>query len=637
MADNRMTRSRAQKAQDGAQNQDNQLASNESLDNVQEGASGQGASGQGTSDSEERMMRVPEERAYCVEIRVEALGTWGAKKGETIGPPKKHHWKSEVISAAFFEGYQMLPKPEVIRILNRKEAILIWGKERNSPLLTRMAADQMAEQIGQRNYYMGNQAEVTATVLPLTAGWEAIDEVERLRAQREARLARAANNNNHLTSDDDPESDVDSVSTVNSEPVSIPSRMFRSISGRSARSQRTQRRSSTSGSRRRNVSPANSVARSQSVHYPELRREVLSAHNLLQDQHSVQRAASRQQAPAPRKNWDKESSCPTIRIRPEDVVKNPKLPRFGNKEGGTSYEVWKSRVNTFRIMENCPDSQLLNAMLDSLRGTPEELASQSRDPVSGMMTIESVLQALDSHLGCVKDMLTLKDEISAVKMTGTESVSAYSLRLDTAIQRLIHAYPESMSEEYQAQEKKCRFFHGLRTNFKNALSFRYHDGRSTFDDMLRYARQHEAETRAAYLNTNRATYPRKEVDPVQYAFKRHPKGTVAKTAVANMVGDPEKDKTAKEESDSSSDDEDAQTEQGEGADTPLEDETFDDFTARMAEVYAARNPDWKANIICHECKKKGHFKRECPSLAKDIKHEKKTGKSSGNARAGAAE
>lgn len=141
--------------------------------------------------------------------------------------------------------------------------------------------------------------------------------------------------------------------------------------------------------------------------------------------------------------------------------------------------------------------------------------------------------------------------------------------------------------------------------------------------------------------------PRKEVDPNQYAFKRHPKGTVntrvttVKSAVANMVGDPDPDKEEPEEEvDSGESDTDMEEPPKEDPNTifPLDSETFDEWHCRLAEVYVQSNPAWKAEIICHNCGKKGHFKRECPTLnKKDIKYEKKSMKPSGNARPGAAE
>ena len=623
-----MVDTRSQRRADNAE-QDDGMASPRPLPNL-EAEETERSVVERREDTEQEYPREQESPArdisppYCLQIHVEYLGTYGAKKGIPVGPPNKHLWEKETILEAFQESFQWMGTPEIVQVLNRREAVMIWDEDRDTIQIPKNATEMVVRQLKRATNFMGRPARVNAFSLPLRAGWLAVDEARRVQDRRQKKTTPSVPQMNNNNTDDE----TDSESLASSASAEFRESLLRQAAGDGGpRSPPRVNRSGTSygGS----LPPERPVRVLPQAPTPRRR-------NL--DQRSIKTSSSTSTTP---------SQKYMRKVLRGDALKNPKLPKFGNKEGGVSYESWKGRVRMFQNMPNCQDHVLINEMLDSLRGTAQELASQSLDLEAGVTTVDSILECLDSHLGNVKDILTLRDEVAAIKMTTTESVSAYSLRLDTAMQRLLRSYPDSMSAEYVGQEKKSRFYHGLRTSFKNALSFRYHARDTTFQDMLRYARQHEAETRAAYLNTSRTFTPRKEADPNQYAFKRHPKGTAArsttvKSAVASMVGDPDPDKEEAGGSVSSSDTEDeVEEDTKEGVDTspfPQENEGFDEWQCRLAEAYAASNPSWKAEVTCHGCGKKGHFKRECPqNKPRDIKHEKKTSRPSGNARPGAAE
>ena len=567
---------------------------------------------------------------YCVQIHVMYVGTYGVKEGVPIGPISRHLWTQETILEVFGDCFPWMGVPVIVQPLNRREAVMIWSEDRESAQLPRTSIDTIVERLQRVQTYMGRAVRVKAFGLPLSAGWLAVDiarKVNAKRGQKKKADPPQANNNNYSGDESDIESIASSASALQHRASGDATPPFRPVMMvRRSNSPQPSGSRSNNGSAR--LPPERPVRELPRAPRPQRRYGA--------DMRSVTTNSSDRTTDSERK---------MRRILRGDALKNPKLPKFGNKENGVTYECWRGRVEMFHKMDNCQDHILINEMLDSLRGTAQELASHAVDPDRGRITVESILTCLDSHLGNVKDMLTLKDEIAAIKMSPTENVSNYSLRLDTAMQRLIKSYPDAMSQEYLLEEKKNRFFHGLRSSFKNALSFRYYNRENDFSDMLRYARQHESETKAAYLNTNRSFVPRKEMDPNQYAFKRHPKGTLnarvttVKTAVANMVGDPDPDKEEPEEQGSSAESESDLEEEPRELDTstfPLDHESFDEWHCRLAEVYAANNPAWKAELTCHGCGKKGHFKRECP-MKRDIKHEKKTQKPSGNSRPGAAE
>ena len=567
---------------------------------------------------------------YCIQIHVTYQGTFGAKQGTPMGPVSKHLWAKETILEVFNDCFDFMGVPAVVQTINRREAILIWSEDRESIQLPRTSIETIVRRLQGVTQYVGRTVKVKAFGLPLRAGWLAVDIARKVNQRGPKKDVPRTRNNNNLSGD---ESDLESIASSASAMQRRASREttppFRPIAmlPRRDNSPDPSEPSSNGGSIRL---PPERPIRGLPQARPQRRYGV--------HMRSVTTNSSDRTTNSERRER---------RIRRGDALKNPKLPKFGNKDQGVTYECWKGRVEMFHRMENCQDNVLINEMLDSLKGTAQELASHAVDPERGYITVQSILECLDSHLGNVKDMLTLKDEIAAIKMTSTESVSNYSLRLDTAMQRLIKSYPDAMSAEFIQEEKKNRFFHGLRPSLKSALNFRYYNRDNDFTDMLRFARQHESETRAAYLNTNRNFMPRKEVDPNQYAFKRHPKGTAnarvttVKTAVANMVGDPDPDKEEPEEEvDSGESDTDMEEPPKEDPNTifPLDSETFDEWHCRLAEVYVQSNPAWKAEVTCHNCGKKGHFNRECPTLnKKDIKYEKKSMRPSGNARPGAAE
>lgn len=171
-----------------------------------------------------------------------------------------------------------------------------------------------------------------------------------------------------------------------------------------------------------------------------------------------------------------------------NLVRIPKVPIFSGQEqkGDVSFNVWRYEVRCLMKDISLPETVLLQAVRQSLKGTAREMLI----PLGENATARDILRKLDGLYGNVEsDEATLQKFYTEAQQDG-ESVTAYACRLETLLHASIDSgYIDGIAKETMLRSK---FWTSLNERLKTQTRHKYESIKS-FDLLVREIRAIELE------------------------------------------------------------------------------------------------------------------------------------------------
>ena len=298
----------------------------------------------------------------------------------------------------------------------------------------------------------------------------------------------------------------------------------------------------------------------------------------------------------------------------QDPKGRPQLPTFGG-QGEDSAEAYKRWCFSLRVHQAAgfSDATLLPVVVSSLKGAPAQLA-QAQD--MGEVTVASILATLDRHYRNVSPLDVLQRQLYSMRQSTGESVAEFGIKIRAIIADIITHYPGSIDARDQDKLARDRFYEGLYSDYRQALTFKM-DGfiKPTYEELLRSARalENRKQVRSEERTSTAGARPK----------ARPPQATSApaqrvRVAAATVTADPEPEQAEEPAPELGTES------QGECGLPVEEEERAEAVTlqslATQVRSYADRNN------LCRHCLKPGHWRRECPDLPDKSLNSKRGGR-----------
>ena len=186
------------------------------------------------------------------------------------------------------------------------------------------------------------------------------------------------------------------------------------------------------------------------------------------------------------------SSDMTPVIKSQTIIQNPlKMSMFSGEQkpkgGEVLFEVWKHEINCLQTDENCSPQALARLVRRSLRGE----AGQMILNMGVETTVEKIVDKLEGFYGTVESGAVLLQQLYSSRQGTDESVTAYSARLQLAIDKVEQR--RGISPSAKDETLRVVFWKGMSNeSLKQAIRHKYEVVKS-FDELVRVARQVEQE------------------------------------------------------------------------------------------------------------------------------------------------
>jgi hypothetical protein len=291
-------------------------------------------------------------------------------------------------------------------------------------------------------------------------------------------------------------------------------------------------------------------------------------------------------------------STPFKKKNPSNKVDIPLFSGETGKYADTTYKAWKYVVQGY--LERYSDRGMLPHVKNSLRGPPTTIIMSAN-----VTTTAELLASLDEYYATVDNYDTMCTKLQNLKQGYNEKVVEFAVRLDEQIFDIKVAHPGRMSPETENELRRSRFYGGLTTVLRNALSHTQNKPRGEraveYVELLQLARQLEGEqqaqaTRRDYAAAKRTSKP---------AYTSRPAATQPNATVRAAAAEPDGGENQENPSGSA----------GEGTDV---DEDLipagmeDQFPGILARVTQAMKQYQKENGLCYKCSGDDHLARDCP-------------------------
>ena len=171
--------------------------------------------------------------------------------------------------------------------------------------------------------------------------------------------------------------------------------------------------------------------------------------------------------------------------------KIPKLHTFSGDGSSKdiSFDLWQSKVEQVRTGGLYPESAIIEAIFESLKGR----AAESLRYISPKASLSEVLSVLNSKFGTAASYDTLMGSFYTLCQEETEEVSAYANRIENKLRVIVHKYPENFLGNTEQKTLRDRFFKGLKPLYSASLRHRYDNPEIPYQDLLDAARNVEDE------------------------------------------------------------------------------------------------------------------------------------------------
>ena len=181
-----------------------------------------------------------------------------------------------------------------------------------------------------------------------------------------------------------------------------------------------------------------------------------------------------------------------VKAMKEEGVLKSDPPRFDNFSGdddvkGVSFDMYRFQVESAGRTHTAV--AIRDAMMKSLKGTAAEVVKNLDLGASW----QELLKALQAKFQVVGTFATLSSKLFSMKKEEGQSVSAYSVALESVIADIRKKFPENYPQGVADQTLREKFFEGLPDNIKNQTRHNYDNPQCTYRHLLESARIIEAE------------------------------------------------------------------------------------------------------------------------------------------------
>ncbi|XP_063953027.1 paraneoplastic antigen Ma3 homolog [Lytechinus pictus] len=188
----------------------------------------------------------------------------------------------------------------------------------------------------------------------------------------------------------------------------------------------------------------------------------------------------------------KSESPPDNTARTQTIIQSPlKLSLFSGepkpKGGEVPFEMWKHEIRCLQLDDNCNAQSLVRLVRRSLRGEAGQLVLNMGIDSS----IDQILDKLEGFYGTVESGAVLLQQLYSARQGLDESITAYSARLQLAIDRVEQR--KGISPTAKDETLRVVFWKGMSDeSLKQAIRHKY-EVVTSFDELVRIARQQEQE------------------------------------------------------------------------------------------------------------------------------------------------
>ena len=189
------------------------------------------------------------------------------------------------------------------------------------------------------------------------------------------------------------------------------------------------------------------------------------------------------------------SPVPHTDPRPQSqtIIQSPlKLSLFSGdskpKGGEVSFEVWKQEIECLKLDEGCSPSSLARLVRRSLRGEAGQLVLN----MGVDATVDEIVGKLEGFYGTVESGAVLLQQLYSMRQNIGESITAYSARLQLAVDKAEQR--GGLSPSAKDETLRVVFWKGLSDEpTKQAIRHKY-DTVNNFDELIRVSRLVEQES-----------------------------------------------------------------------------------------------------------------------------------------------
>ena len=171
--------------------------------------------------------------------------------------------------------------------------------------------------------------------------------------------------------------------------------------------------------------------------------------------------------------------------------KVPKLHTFSG-DGSTkdiSFELWEYKVNQLRDSGLHPESAIIEAITDSLKGR----AAEALRYVGPRASLSQIMSALQGKYGVASSFDTLMGSYYTLCQEETEDVTQYANRIENKLSSIVHRFPERFHGNAEQQTLRDRFFKGLKPIYSSSLRHKFDNPDVPYCELFTAARGIEDE------------------------------------------------------------------------------------------------------------------------------------------------
>ena len=167
----------------------------------------------------------------------------------------------------------------------------------------------------------------------------------------------------------------------------------------------------------------------------------------------------------------------------------PKISQFSGDDlkGDVSFEQWEYEVEILKATHT--SSAIREAITKSLKGSAAE-ALRALGPVA---TLEQILTSFKGKYGIAASYDTLMSSLYTFTQQSEEKVPQFATKIETKLSSIKWKFPGRITSDMETKILRDRLFFGIKKDIRDSIRYRYSDGRVTYAELLKYARESEDE------------------------------------------------------------------------------------------------------------------------------------------------
>jgi len=185
-----------------------------------------------------------------------------------------------------------------------------------------------------------------------------------------------------------------------------------------------------------------------------------------------------------------ETEVPVTPTAPSNPFYLPKLPVFTSNEAtgkdAVSYAHWRYSLKS--LTGQYSETILKQAIVASLRGPAADVVRYREG-----QTVDECLEELDVWNDVHYEYAVLLKIFNNINQEKGESVAAYALRLEKALDDLTTHHPEMMDKDRGRREIRHMFYQGLEKTIRDSVRYEFRDKKVSYHQLIREARSSEGD------------------------------------------------------------------------------------------------------------------------------------------------